>query len=90
MTESMSIGLSDNAAYDSAFEMYRTLTVSAVLVYDGKGGYLLHAASDQTSAEMFKAIQPLWNFAPQTEAVQFITFDIKVPNLDRVPVAHVE
>lgn len=63
---------------------YKTILVKAVIAFDNEGNYLIHGSSDETYAQMRKAIEPIWDLNPETEMMQVVEFEMQVPDLEIV------
>jgi hypothetical protein len=61
----------------------RNLTIKAVVITDGDN-YFIHGSNTETSAEMFKAMSPIWKFDPSTETAHFVEIEITLPELENV------
>lgn len=61
----------------------KTLKIKAVIITDGKE-YFIHGASAETSAEMFKAMHPIWSMDPSAETVHFVEFEMNLPDFENI------
>ena len=67
------------------------MKIKAVIMTDGEH-YFIHGTSDETPAEMFKAMHPIWSFDPERETVHFVELKVNLPtnslSLDEVEDCH--
>jgi hypothetical protein len=64
----------------------RTLLIRAVVLTDGEK-YLVHGSDSETPQEMFKAMQPIWDFDPRRETAHFVELTVHVPEWEKPWVA---
>lgn len=55
------------------------IKIKAVIMIDADGEYIIHGVSKQTPVEMFKTMQPLWQFDPSAEQVHYVELEVALP-----------
>jgi hypothetical protein len=57
------------------------MKIKAVILTDGEH-YFIHGSDSETSAEMFKAMQPIWAYDPATESAHFVELEVAIPDFE--------
>ena len=69
------------------------ISVRAVIIFDERGDYVIHADSTASPAAMFKRLTdgptPLWTFNPASDRAEVIDFTIKATKAIDLPKARV-
>jgi hypothetical protein len=60
------------------------MNIKVVIIIDAEGNYMVHGNSEQTPAEMFKTMSPLWNFDPSTEHVHYVQLAVYIPGTEHI------
>lgn len=61
----------------------RVLKIKAVVLTNGEH-YFIHGSDEESSGDMFKAMQPIWAFDPATETAHFIELEVTLPEMENV------
>lgn len=61
----------------------KTLQIKAVIITNGTN-YFIHGTGDETPAEMFKSMQPIWDMDPSKETVHFVNFEMNLPDYENL------
>lgn len=67
----------------------RKMRLKAVVLTDGEN-YIIHGSNEESAAEMFKALQPIWGFDPASEMAHFIEFEVTLPDMEKVETARAD
>ena len=59
----------------------KTILVKAVILTDGDK-YIIHGTGEQSAAELFKAVSPLWNFDPSIETAHYVELSVQLPEFE--------
>jgi hypothetical protein len=59
----------------------RTLNIRAVIITDGEK-YFIHGTDNETSADLFKRMLPIWNMDPATETAHYVEIPVTLPEYE--------
>src|SRR5690349_4595334 len=96
MDEMTIVDAIEDAIDETAAEADRNtviLPVKAVIIYDEKGNYVVHADNNSTTEAMFKRLtdgsNSLWTFNPNNDRAEVIDLTLKIVNAPELPKARV-